>query len=203
MKTKRITIVSLFCLLFLAACGEQEQIDNTVVVENGGKGISFRAQSAVIDPVDSYAPVSRTAYTNLTNTRGDNALEWLTGDSLLITCIAANGEKQQARVKTMEGGATSPLKYVGNDTLYWKGDDNTNHDFYAVYPGNATKVGIDESNPKIVNLAVPRYQVVTPQIDGNGNYVCTPDMSYAYMVAKVQTKLANQVSLSFNNVLGR
>lgn len=173
-------VVALMCL---SACSED--IDN--VLPSSGEGINFSLSSNQ----------SRTIYDD----ENEYQINWVDGDKVRIYCDEAEDLKEadyavkKSSDPTKENEGT--LSSVANG-LKW-GSDNGEHNFIAVYPADNAKI-IGKSGD-IITLNLNKNQICNFTQDGNGNYIGTPDMNNAYMIAKLSTKPVANVGLSFKPLM--
>lgn len=160
---------------------------------------------------------SRTVYGDYTIENGKRtfqAIDWVNGTDLVQIYYDKGAEgnntvsyKIVERKETDANGETtktfSYLQKMSANGLQWDSDEG-DHTFYAMYPApemikeSTLAQGIKMTGTTL-NGYVPQAQnPVSVTEDANGNYVATPDMTYAYMAAKeTVTSPQSSVSLTF------
>lgn len=128
-------------------------------------------------------------------------INWQDGDKVRIFCDEAEDVKQaDYNVREIDDSKKNNAKLEYNENgLAWGSDDAT-HNFYAVYPADNNKVSVSNG---IATFKINYNQTCTVQgtADANGHYTTTPDMTNAYMVAKLSTKPIDQVTLNFAPIM--
>lgn len=129
-------------------------------------------------------------------------INWNNGDKIRIFCNEAEDVKQAdyTVIKSIDPDKEHAGKLQYNESgLAW-GGDNITHNFFAVYPADNNKVSVADG---IASFSINLDQVcelpTTP--DGNGNYMGTPDMTNAYMVAHLATTPIDEVPLHFDPIM--
>lgn len=127
-------------------------------------------------------------------------INWSEGDAVRIFCDEAEDVKQADYTVTQISKNTCKLAKNENG-LAWGGDDDE-HNFYAVYPADDSKVSVDASTG-IATFTVNHNQFCTVQGNGavNNHYSTIPDMKEAYMVANLSTTPVPDVALNFKPIM--
>lgn len=191
MKNYLYLLLGAMCISVLSGCAEDDNLNS--FAPHKGKVISFGLS----------AKHTRTVYGDENvNENGDRSwpLYWVENDPITIYCAEAEEAKSANYIVTPPNATsnTGTIAIVnGNAPLQWGGDTDT-HNFYAVYPNNiVVKDGI-------ATFPINRNQTAkVKSTDGyRQNVVAIPDMSNAYMVAKMSTKPTDQsVNLEFKPIM--
>lgn len=142
-------------------------------------------------------PTTRTVYDD----EDEYQINWTEGDQVRIYCNEAEDVKQAdySVIKSIDPDAenTGTLRYNENG-LAW-GSEST-HNFFAVYPADDSKVSVENG---IATFQFNQNQVCTfpTSADSEGNYMGTPDMTNAYMVAHLSTTPIDEVPLHFSPIM--
>ena len=205
----------MFAAMLLTNC-VKENLEPTVPV-NVGDAIIFGGRAGF--PSNDK---SRTVYTGTTYTYEGNTYEgidWVTNDIVAICSPDANAAADKNVIyrvsanTTGQTGTNDHTRDYATLTPAYEGagmqwGSNTTHTFYAMYPHQlSTEV---DGNPVTLNQGVmlegskmtgiiPSAYIPTVTQSGN-TYTATPDMRYAYMVAKTEhdpSTQGNTVPLSF------
>ena len=130
-------------------------------------------------------------------------INWVTGDQIKIFCAEAESAKSAlynvTPASTAKDGTIAAAP--GSDVLQWGGDTEMHH-FYAIYPGAAGGVKVDDKG--IATFPINRNQKCTvTTTDGyTADVVAKPDMNNANMVAYTATAPTdNAVSLLFKPLM--
>lgn len=206
----------MFAAMLLTNC-VKENLEPTVPV-NVGDAIIFGGRAGF--PSNDK---SRTVYTGTTYTYNGNTYEgidWVTNDIVAICSPDANAAADKNviyRVSANTGQtdtddhtrdyATLTPAYEGAGMLW---GSNTTHTFYAMYPHQLpTEVdgkpvtlhqGVKLEGSKMTGIIPSSYTPTVTLSDDKKTYTATPDMRYAYMVAKTEhdpSTDGNTVPLSF------
>lgn len=205
----------MFAAMLLTNC-VKENLEPTVPV-NVGDAIIFGGRAGF--PSNDK---SRTVYTGTTYTYNGNTYEgidWVTNDIVAISSPDANAAADKNVIyrvsanTTGQTGTNDHTRDYATLTPAYEGagmqwGSNTTHTFYAMYPHQLpTEVdgkpvtlhqGVMLEGSKMTGIIPSSY---TPTVTLNGNtYTATPDMRYAYMVAKTEhdpSTQGNTVPLSF------
>ena len=205
----------MFAAMLLTNC-VKENLEPTVPV-NVGDAIIFGGRAGF--PSNDK---SRTVYTGTTYTYNGNTYEginWVTNDIVAICSPDANAAADKNVIyrvsdhKTGQTGTNDHTRDYATLTPAYEGagmqwGSNTKHTFYAMYPHQLpTEVdgkpvtlhqGVTLKGSEMTGIIPSSY---TPTVTLNGNtYTATPDMRYAYMVAKTEHDPStddNTVPLSF------
>lgn len=130
-------------------------------------------------------------------------INWVNGDQIKIFCAEAENAKS-ALYNVTPASTTAKdgtIAAAGSDVLKWGGDTETHH-FYAIYPGAANGVTVDDKG--IATFPINRNQkcTVTTTNGYDANVVAKPDMKNANMVAYTATAPTdNAVSLTFKPLM--
>ena len=129
-------------------------------------------------------------------------INWVDGDQIRIFCAEAESAKSALyNVTPASTAKDGTIEAVGSDKLQWGGDTETHH-FYAIYPGAAGGVTVDNSG--IATFPINRNQKCTvTTTDGyTADVVAKPDMNNANMVAYAATAPTDDaVSLTFKPLM--
>lgn len=205
----------MFAAMLLTNC-VKENLEPTVPV-NVGDAIIFGGRAGF--PSNDK---SRTVYTGTTYTYNGNTYEgidWVTNDIVAISSPDANAAADKNVIyrvsanTTGQTGTNDHTRDYATLTPAYEGagmqwGSNTKHTFYAMYPhqlptevdGNPVTLhqGVTLEGSKMTGIIPSSY---VPTVTKNGNtYTATPDMRYAYMVAKTEhdpSTQGNTVPLSF------
>lgn len=187
MKNYLYLLLGAMCISVLSGCAEDDNLNS--FAPHKGKVISFGLS----------AKQTRTVYGDV-NSDGDWPLYWVKGDPITIYCAEAENAKSAnytVTPTTETSSNTGTITENGSEPLQWGGDTDT-HNFYAVYPNNiVVKDGI-------ATFPINRNQTATvPSTNGyDQDVVATPDMSNAYMVAKMSTRPTYEtVNLEFKPIM--
>ena len=223
MKKFKLIYTLLAVTLFVTACSDEELINEGRVPAADGSEIIFGGRAGF----ENNDPKGRTIYTGELYTydsKDFERIDWITGDKIEIySPEASNGPSAHYNITgftsgdeseqdgTNKGSDYAYLERQGESSLQWNGDGN--HTFYAMYPSSTmfNKVNEDGSvitveqgiklDGSVVNGTVPTSQsgTVTEDPENPGNYIITPNMNYAYMVAKTTANRIDNpnVGLSF------
>lgn len=129
---------------------------------------------------------------------------WKEGDAVRVFCDEAEDVKKAAYDVTPDATTPQKGKLVPNENgLKWGGDDNE-HNFYAVYPADDSKVVSVENG--IAKLKLNLNQTATIGTLANNVYSTTPDMTNAYMVAYTtgkasETSEGKPITLTFKPIM--
>lgn len=206
----------MICAAMLLTNCVKENLEPTVPV-NVGDAIIFGGRAGF--PSNDK---SRTVYTGTTYTYNGNTYEgidWVTNDIVAISSPDANAEADKNVIyrvsanTTGQTGTNDHTRDYATLTPAYEGagmqwGSNTTHTFYAMYPhqlptevdGNPVTLhqGVTLEGSKMTGI-IPSAYVPTVTLNGN-TYTATPDMRYAYMVAKTEhdpSTQGNIVPLSF------
>lgn len=130
-------------------------------------------------------------------------INWVEGDQIKIFCAEAENAKS-ALYNVTPASTTAKdgtIEAAGSDVLQWGGDTEMHH-FYAIYPGAAGGVTVDNSG--IATFPINRNQkcTVTTTNGYDKSVVAMPDMKNANMVAYTATAPTdNAVSLLFKPLM--
>ncbi len=187
MKNYLYLLLGAMCISVLSGCAEDDNLNS--FAPHKGKVISFGLS----------AKHTRTVYGNV-NGDGNWPLYWENNDPITIYCAEAENAKSANYIVTPTNVTSNTGTITienGSEPLQWGGDTDT-HNFYAVYPNNiVVKDGI-------ATFPINRNQTakVTSTNGYDQNVVATPDMSNAYMVAKMSTMPTDQsVNLEFKPIM--
>ena len=139
-------------------------------------------------------PSTRTIYDD----EDEYQINWSDNDQVRIYCEEAEDVTQADYTvqKDETNEETGTLQYNENG-LAW-GGENT-HNFYAVYPADNNKVSVDNG---IASFRVNQNQTCTFPVEAtNGNYMGSPDMTNAYMVAHYSSTPVDEVPLDFKPIM--
>lgn len=193
--------------MLLAGCSEDVITNDTQAVEKHvGDEIMFGG-SASYD-TNRTSKTTRTEYGGYENIdNGAEPVYWTEDDDVRVYCPEARFQMSDYDVK-VEGSKviTTGLLRRGDYSLQW--GESLSHTFYAVYPAPTTNVeGSDLNGSTSFTGVIPAIQTpanyIAP-IEGGYSHVFTPDMNYAYMVAKTyvpdRNKIGTNVYLQFRPI---
>lgn len=151
-------------------------------------------------------PISFSLTSSGTRTTYDDTnpyqINWVNGDQIKIFCAEAESAKSALyNVTPASTAKDGTIAAAGSDKLQWGGDTEMHH-FYAIYPGAAGGVTVDNSG--IATFPINRNQKCTvTTTDGyTADVVAKPDMNNANMVAYTATAPTdNAVSLLFKPLM--
>lgn len=138
---------------------------------------------------------SRTEY----DPNNEFQINWSAGDKVRIYCEEAEDIKSADYEVIINGTEKNKgnLKYLENG-LKWGSEEK--HTFYAIYPADDSKL-IKKTSDGILTFNLNKNQYCTFEQDDNGNYISTPDMTNAYMIAELSTNPVENVQLSFKPLM--
>ena len=195
--------------MLLAGCSEDVITNDTQAVEKHvGDEIMFGGSASY----DTNRPTKATrteygGYENIAN--GAEPVYWTQGDDVRVYCPEARFQMSDYDVNvTGSKVITTSLSRRGDYSLQW--GESLSHTFYAVYPAPATtKEGSDLNGSASFTGEIPTEQKAAKytapnEEDGEYSHVFTPDMNYAYMVAKTyvpdRNKIGTNVYLQFRPI---
>ena len=193
--------------MLLAGCSEDVITNDTQAVEKHvGDEIMFGGSASY----DTNRPTKATrteygGYENIAN--GAEPVYWTQGDDVRVYCPEARFQMSDYDVNvTGSKVITTSLSRRGDHSLQW--GESLNHTFYAVYPAPTTNVeGSDLNGSTSFTGKIPTEQKAakyTAPTEGGYSHVFTPDMNYAYMVAKTyvpdRNKIGTNVYLQFRPI---
>lgn len=206
----------MFAAMLLTNC-VKENLEPTVPV-NVGDAIIFGGRAGF--PSNDK---SRTVYTGTTYTYNGNTYEgidWVTNDIVAICSPDANAAADKNVIYRVSAntGQTDTDDHTrdyatltpANEGAGMQWGSNTTHTFYAMYPHQLpTEVdgkpvtlhqGVKLEGSKMTGIIPSSYTPTVTLSDDEKTYTATPDMRYAYMVAKTEhdpSTDGNTVPLSF------
>ncbi len=201
MKTiSKLLMMSCVSAALLTGCSD-DVVENVIPIV-AGDDIAFGASARF--EVDAKA--TRTVYGAVSSDKTYQEVLWENGDMIKIWCDeAAQAKVADYKVVITDSDDDTDSEMEGSEHvsmhlekqgggLQWSA--NSNHTFYAVYPGDFVKtstgandftprVNLTTDDTKLLTAYVPTQQSPTSVVkDETGNYVASPNMKYAYMVAK-------------------
>ena len=190
--------------MLLAGCSEDVITNDTQAVEKHvGDEIMFGG-SASYD-TNRTSKTTRTEYGGYENIdNGAEPVYWTQGDDVRVYCPEGVNNTADYDVDvTGEKVITTSLSRRGDYSLQW--GESLSHTFYAVYPAPATTIeGSDLNGSTSFTGEIPAMQEPANYIaptEGGYSHVFTPDMNYAYMMAKTyvpdRNKIGTNVYLQF------
>ena len=168
----------------LVSC-KNEKLENSKATQKGIKfGISSLRTKTIYDEKDALQ------------------INWVSGDKIKIFCAEAESAKSASYVVTPTSTAKNgTISNASEDVLQW-GGDGLIHNFYAIYPGDNSRLNVDENG--IASFTINHNQKCTVS-DTNGydkDVIAKPDMKNALMVANTSTAPTDDVvSLSFKPIM--
>ena len=193
--------------MLLAGCSEDVITNDTQAVEKHvGDEIMFGGSASY----DTNRPTKATrteygGYENIAN--GAEPVYWTQGDDVRVYCPEARFQMSDYDVNvTGSKVITTSLSRRGDYSLQW--GESLSHTFYAVYPAPTTNAeGSDLNGSTSFTGEIPAMQEPANYIapaEGGYSHVFTPDMNYAYMVAKTyvpdRNKIGTNVYLQFRPI---
>ena len=168
----------------LVSC-KNEKLENSKATQKGIKfGISSLRTKTIYDENDALQ------------------INWVSGDKIKIFCAEAESAKSASYVVTPTSTAKNgTISNASEDVLQW-GGDGLIHNFYAIYPGDNSRLNVDENG--IASFTINHNQKCTVSTsDGyNNDVIAKPDMKNALMVANTSTAPTDGVvSLSFKPIM--
>ena len=223
MKKFKLIYALLAVTLFVTACNDEELLNQGKVPAADGSEVLFGGRAGF----ENNDSKGRTIYSGKVYTydgKDFERIDWITGDKIEIySPQASNGSYAHYNITgfttgdesdqdgTNKGSDYAYLERQGESSLQWNGDGE--HTFYAMYPSSTMFNKVNEDGTvttvqqglkldgSVVNGTVPTSQsgTVTEYPEKSGNYIITPNMNYAYMVAKTTAKRqeGQYVGLSF------
>ncbi|MDD6252776.1 MAG: hypothetical protein PUA96_01785 [Bacteroidales bacterium] len=187
MRTKAIYMLTLaLCAGVVSSCVDEDIKGDKDV---NGKAIKFGLSSqrtkTVYDASDPYQ------------------INWVTGDQIKIFCAEAESAKSAlynvTPASTAKDGTITNAK--SSDVLQW-GGDGLLHNFYAIYPGKASGLEVDENGIATFTINHNQKCTVTTTNGYDANVVAKPDMKNALMVAHTATEPTDEaVGLTFKPIM--
>lgn len=185
--------------LILSGCSEDLVSESTQATEKHfGEEILFGG-SASYDVSEGAKDGTRTVYGGYENiTDGAEPVYWTQGDAVRVYCPeGANNTADYDVDVTGEKVITTSLSRRGESALQW-GNPNKEHTFYAVYPApSESTAGENLNGTSTIVGTIPSEQPSFSYEKKNGyDHVFTPNMNYAYMVAKTVIPVPNNIGES-------
>lgn len=171
--------------LSLVSCVNEKIDGNQATIKGIKFGISNQRTKTVYDDNDPYQ------------------INWVNGDQIKIFCAEAESAKSASYnvtpVSTAKKDGT--LANAGTDFLQW-GGDGLMHNFYAIYPGEASGLKVDENGIATFTINHNQKCTVTTTNGYDANVVAMPDMKNALMAAHTATKPTDEtVGLTFKPIM--
>ncbi len=195
MKAKNIYIALVSVALLLVGCSEDTITNNGQSVrKHAGDEIVF-GSSASYNLTGSNKANTRTEYGGFVEGAAVEPVYWTDGDDVRVYCPQGNITMSDYDVNvTGEKVVTTSLSRRGATSLQW-GDPQKSHTFYAVYPAPAAESDDLDGNTVVTGTIPATQQYASYKKDGY-NHIFTPDMKYAYMVAKTVVPQPNNIGES-------
>ena len=192
MKAKNIYIALVSVALLLVGCSEDTITNNGQSVrKHAGDEIVF-GSSASYNLTGSNKANTRTEYGGFVEGAAVEPVYWTDGDDVRVYCPQGNITMSDYDVNvTGEKVVTTSLSRRGATSLQW-GDPQKSHTFYAVYPAPAAESDDLDGNTVVTGTIPATQQYASYKKDGY-NHIFTPDMKYAYMVAKTVVPDPNNI----------
>lgn len=208
------TLLSSVAILF-AGCSDE--LENNFTTKYAGEDIVFGGRATYeLDESRNKAPETRTVYTGtflgadgkewVSGTKYE-VIHWVSGDKVRIFSAEAAGATvadYSVNVNDTDATGETELSKVSSVGLQWS--NNTQYDFYAVYPSphqyplkdNQLDPAVDAAvlnGSKTILGRIPAVQecLGTPSKVGT-SWTLKPKMEYAYMVAHQKVENANKTS---------
>ena len=185
--------------LLFAGCSEDLVGDYVQPTEKHfGEEIMFGG-SASYDVSEGAKDGTRTVYGGYENiTDGAEPVYWTQGDAVRVYCPEGVNNTADYDVDvTGEKVITTSLSRRGESALQW-GNPNNKHTFYAVYPApSESTAGENLNGTSTIVGTIPSEQPSSSYEKKNGyDHIFTPNMNYAYMVAKTVIPVPNNIGES-------
>lgn len=186
MKTNAIYLLTLALFAGVVSSCVDEDIngDKDVNVKGIKFGLSSQRTKTVYDGTDPYQ------------------INWVNGDQIKIFCAEAESAKSALYNVTPSSTAKDgTIANAGSDVLQW-GGDGLMHNFYAIYPGKASGLEVDENGIATFTINHNQKCTVTTTNGYDANVVAKPDMKNALMAAYTATKPTDAtVGLTFKPIM--
>lgn len=186
MKTNAIYLLTLALFAGVVSSCVDEDIngDKDVNVKGIKFGLSSQRTKTVYDGTDPYQ------------------INWVNGDQIKIFCAEAESAKSALyNVTPASTAKDGTIANAGSDVLQWGGDGLT-HNFYAIYPGNASGLEVDENGIATFTINHNQKCTVTTTNGYDADVVAKPDMKNALMAAYTATKPTDAtVGLTFKPIM--
>lgn len=165
-------LVIMSVIVSITGCKEDDSISQTTIQK--GDVVEFNVKKTL----------SRANYPTI----DDKQIVWESNDSIRIFCYEANNVSKKYADYTVTPQTDNSLGTIAvaekeTDPLVW-GDENTTHNFYAIYPANEN---ITVSKEGIATFPINRNQkcyIREVKTGENYTYVAEPHKDNIYMVAK-------------------
>lgn len=184
--------------LILSGCSEDLVSESTQATEKHfGEEILFGG-SASYNVNGGTKNGTRTVYGGYEEGATEEPVYWTQGDAVRVYCPeGANNTADYNVDVTGEKVITTSLSRRGESALQW-GNPNNKHTFYAVYPSpSESTAGENLNGTSTIVGTIPSEQPSFSYEKKNGyNHVFTPNMNYAYMVAKTVIPVPNNIGES-------
>lgn len=171
--------------LSLVSCVNEKIDGNQTTIKGIKFGISNQRTKTVYDDTDPYQ------------------INWVDGDKIKIFCAEAESAKFASyNVKPASAAAKDgTLENTSSDVLQW-GGDGLMHNFYAIYPGEASGLEVDKNGIATFTINHNQKCTVTTTNGYDANVVAKPDMKNALMVAYTATEPTDKtVGLTFKPIM--
>lgn len=200
---KKILFVVL-ALAAAAACQREELAEQVYNPAPVGDEVQFAAVHGIFT---SNGPETKTIYGDRDGS--SYPIYWINGDQIGIYCPQSSypAPYPQYDYKVVVDNATSTtgtLAKINPDANGLQWGDTDIHDFYGIYPANASEGGMSATE---VKCSIPlRQDPVDIVYDaGTKTYTAMPNMNYAYMYAHTQVSRKTQgdkpIPLSFKPIV--
>lgn len=197
-------LFAMLALTAVAACQREELGEQEYNPAPVGDEVQFAAVHGIFT---SNGPETKTIYGD----RDGNSypIYWINGDQIGIYCPQSSypAPYPQYDYKVVVDNATSTtgtLAKINPDANGLQWGDTDIHDFYGIYPANASEGGMSATE---VKCSIPlRQDPVDIVYDaGTKTYTAMPNMNYAYMYAHTQVSRKTQgdkpIPLSFKPIV--
>lgn len=197
-------LFAMLALTAVAACQREELGEQEYNPAPVGDEVQFAAVHGIFT---SNGPETKTIYGD----RNENfyPIYWINGDQIGIYCPQSSypAPYPQYDYKVVVDNATSTtgtLAKINPDANGLQWGDTDIHDFYGIYPANASEGGMSATE---VKCSIPlRQDPVDIVYDaGTKTYTAMPNMNYAYMYAHTQVSRKTQgdkpIPLSFKPIV--
>lgn len=194
MRKKHIYFALVGVVLLLSACSDNFGGNEHSIRKRSGDEVIFGG-SATYDLSGGKKASSRTVYGGFEEGASAEPVYWTEGDDVRVYCPEGSYRVSDYNVDvTGDKVITTSLSRRGESSVSW-GDTKKQHTFYAVYPAPAA--GSDDLDGNtIITGTIPETQNYAVYRKDGFSHIFTPDMKYAYMVAKTVIPNPNEIGES-------
>lgn len=180
--------------LMFAGCSEELTNESTLAVEkHTGEEISFGG-SASFNVNGEEGAGTRTIYGGYVEGAAAEPVYWTEGDDVRVYCPEGAIKMSDYDVDvTGDKVVITSLSRRGDYSLQW-GNTNQEHNFYAVYPApSSVAENKDLNGVTTIEGTIPATQNYSTYTKDGYNHIFSPNMDYAYMVAKTVVPEPNAI----------